>query len=125
MVLLFRPGHIRIHRLLKLVPQDSEVACNDLVSIVQVVCNLECWDMRIILILHCAHVIDHVTEQLTVESTSWLSKHTRLVVLVNKAYGALGQPGKQKELLERALRIQKAHHGPDHYSVGCLGQCTR
>jgi tetratricopeptide (TPR) repeat protein len=40
---------------------------------------------------------------------------------VGNAYGDLGQPGKKQELLERALRIQEAHYGPDHYEVAITG----
>ncbi len=33
------------------------------------------------------------------------------------AYGSLGDPKRQKELLERALKIEEAHYGQDHFEV--------
>jgi hypothetical protein len=124
-VLPSRPGHIRIHRLVQLVLQDGDVAYDGLEAIVPVVCGYECWNERTqadidrtrILLPHCAHLIDHITKPLDLDQAQWLSKHSDLIVCTGNAYGALGQPGKQQELLERALRIQEAHFGLDHYQV--------
>ena len=33
------------------------------------------------------------------------------------AYGQLGDPRKQKDLLERSLKIQEKHFGADHFQV--------
>jgi hypothetical protein len=40
---------------------------------------------------------------------------------LGNVYGSLGQPDKQRELLERALRIKEVHFGPDHYAVAITG----
>ena len=42
---------------------------------------------------------------------------TSLLIWMNDGYGDLGDPQKQKELLERALAIQEKHYGPDHFEV--------
>ena len=40
------------------------------------------------------------------------------------AYRALGDAGKAREMLERALRIDEAHSGPDHVEVAVTsGAC--
>eukprot|EP00971_Amphidinium_carterae_P249199 4946591-Amphidinium_carterae.1 len=36
---------------------------------------------------------------------------------LGNAYGALGDASKQRDYLERALRIEEAHYGPDHPEV--------
>ena len=43
-----------------------------------------------------------------------LASHITLSNLAN-AHGVLGDPGTQKDLLQRALRILEAHYGGDHY----------
>eukprot|EP00971_Amphidinium_carterae_P350770 6491731-Amphidinium_carterae.2 len=40
-----------------------------------------------------------------------------LIGNLGNAYGALGDASKQHDHLERALRIQEAHYGPDHPEV--------
>eukprot|EP00971_Amphidinium_carterae_P248869 4940036-Amphidinium_carterae.1 len=54
------------------------------------------------------------------KSVAWHPEHVRQPAwlgTLGSAYGSLGDCTKQRDYLERALRIQESHYGPEHPDV--------
>jgi len=53
----------------------------------------------------------------TLNPINWTNRFLMISAFLSNAFGSLGDAAKQRELLERSLRIQEAHYGPDHVEV--------
>ncbi|MDR2978186.1 MAG: tetratricopeptide repeat protein [Rickettsiales bacterium] len=76
------------------------------------------------LLPHLEVFLSHIDDCLEKEPLESLEKQTiekyylmDLLIWMNNGYYDLGNPRRQKELLERALAIQEKHYGPGHFEV--------
>jgi tetratricopeptide (TPR) repeat protein len=123
----FKPGYLKIHRLVQTVlrTESTDAGLPVLVSANNVLQAVYPWDKTTAreferardLMEHLVVVMDHNGRRLLTHPEEWLPHYSRMIDCLTDAYFSFGQAAKVRELLERALPIAEKYYGSDHVEV--------
>ena len=125
MVEEIKPGYLKIHRLVQHVLREDIEALPVLERVNRALYNIYPRDKVTQediahtreLIEHFTTVMAHDEQKMLQQPEKWQEHYLNMNFCLSDAYGDLGNPGKKKDLLERALVIQESQYGPEHYQV--------